>query len=228
MIYFDEPSKKRLMKVLSCLNAGRDTCSFGHAESLFRLEQQIPDDPFRTMATLSAHPSGQLNFFPRSAPPNFENSSLRARKISIQELNEAGILLENDPGQHRRLCSRPAAHAHAQGRFPPPADFRELSELAHGPGSLLDARLWSSSEARLSPKSFSPPLNPSTRCSDLYRGITATRHQRASNPHSPNWLNAPDPRASRSPLHSRADWTPKEKARILEALRGAETVYRLP
>jgi len=100
----------------------------------------------------------------------------------LQELNEAGILLENDPGNTDALA-RVRRAMHTLKGDSAACGFRELSELAHGLEDLLTPALVIERGEAVA-KSFSPPLTPSTRCSDLIAGIYSTRHQRASDPHS--------------------------------------------
>jgi len=96
----------------------------------------------------------------------------------LQELNEAGILLENDPGNTGALA-RVRRAMHTLKGDSAACGFRELGELAHGLEDLLTPALVIERGEAVA-ESFSPPRTPSTRCSDRTAEFTAARHQRAS------------------------------------------------
>ncbi|HYR85801.1 MAG TPA: Hpt domain-containing protein, partial [Terriglobia bacterium] len=166
-----------------------------------------------------------MNFFSEERAAELRELFFESAQDLLQELNEAGILLENDPGNTDALA-RVRRAMHTLKGDSAACGFRELSELAHGLEDLLTPALViergeAVAEIVLSAADTFHAMLGS------YRGNLQPPDISELRTHIRKLAERPGSASEPQPVHSRADWTPKESARILEALRGDETVYQI-
>ncbi len=143
----------------------------------------------------------------------------------LQELNEAGILLEGDPRNSDALA-RVRRAMHTLKGDSAACGFKQLSELAHDLEDLLtpalvDERGETVAEIVLSAAdTFHAMLG-------AYRGNLQPPDITELRAYVHKLTKCPESVSEPQPVQPRPAWTPKEKTRILEALRGKEQVYEL-
>jgi two-component system, chemotaxis family, sensor kinase CheA len=166
-----------------------------------------------------------LTFFSDERAVELRELFFESAQDLLQELNEAGILLEGDPRNSDALA-RVRRAMHTLKGDSAACGFKQLSELSHDLEDLLTPALVAErgeavAEIVLSAAdSFHAMLG-------AYRGnlqppdITELRAYVRKLAQHPESVSAPQP------VHSRPAWTAKEKSRIQEAVRGNESVYEL-
>jgi len=166
-----------------------------------------------------------LNFFSDERAAELRELFFESAQDLLQELNEAGILLESD-SRNSDALARVRRAMHTLKGDSAACGFKQLSELAHDLEDLLTPALVvergeAVAEIVLSAAdSFHAMLGS-------YRGNLQPPDITELRAHIRKLAERPESVSDPQPVHSRAEWTPKEKARILEALRGHETVYQI-
>jgi two-component system chemotaxis sensor kinase CheA len=166
-----------------------------------------------------------LKFFSDERAAELRDLFFESAQELLQELNEAGILLESDSGNSDALA-RVRRAMHTLKGDSAACGFRELSELAHGLEDLLTPALViergeAVGEIVLSAAdSFHAMLGS-------YRGNLQPPDMSELRAHIRKLAERPESVSEPQPAHSREEWTPKEKARVLEALHGNEAVYQI-
>jgi len=166
-----------------------------------------------------------LNFFSDERAAELRELFFESAQELLQELNEAGILLESDSGNSDALA-RVRRAMHTLKGDSAACGFRQLSELAHDLEDLLTPALVvergeAVAEIVLSAAdSFHAMLGS-------YRGNLQPPDISELRAHIRKLAESPESVSEPQPVHTRPEWTPKEKTRILEALRGNEPVYQL-
>jgi two-component system, chemotaxis family, sensor kinase CheA len=166
-----------------------------------------------------------VNFFSEERASELRELFFESAQDLLQELNEAGILLESDPANSDALA-RVRRAMHTLKGDAAACGFRQISELAHDLEDLLTPALVTKrgeavAEIVLSAADSFHAMLGAHRGKLQPPDITALRahiHSLAENPKS-----APGAQVSHGPQ----EWTQKEKQRILDALRGDERVYQL-
>ena len=166
-----------------------------------------------------------MNFFSDERAAELLELFFESAQELLQELNEAGILLENDSGNSDALA-RVRRAMHTLKGDSAACGFRQLSELAHELEDLLTPALViergeTVAEIVLSAAdSFHAMLGS-------YRGNLQPPDITELKAHIRKLVEDPRSGAPAQPVLSRPEWTPKEKTRILDALRVNETVYEI-
>jgi two-component system chemotaxis sensor kinase CheA len=166
-----------------------------------------------------------LNFFSEERAAELRELFFESAQDLLQELNEAGILLESNSSNSDALA-RVRRAMHTLKGDSAACGFKQLSELAHDLEDLLTPALVvergeAVAEIVLSAAdSFHAMLGS-------YRGNLQPPDITELRAHIRKLAVRPESVSDPQPVHPRAEWSPKEKARILEALRGNETVYQI-
>jgi two-component system chemotaxis sensor kinase CheA len=166
-----------------------------------------------------------LNFFSDERAAELRELFFESAQDLLQELNEAGILLENDSGNSDALA-RVRRAMHTLKGDSAACGFRQLSELAHELEDLLTPALVvergeAVAEIVLSAAdSFHAMLGS-------YRGNLQPPDITELKAHIRKLVENPHADSDTQPVQSQPLWTAKEKTRILEALRANETVYQM-
>jgi len=166
-----------------------------------------------------------LNFFSDERAAELRELFFESAEDLLQELNEAGILLEIDSGNSDALA-RVRRTMHTLKGDSSACGFRQLSELAHELEDLLTPALVAQrgeavAEIVLSAAdSFHAMLGS-------YRGNLQPPDITELKAHIRKLVEHPESISAAQPVHVRLAWTPKEKNRIREALRANETVFRI-
>ena len=166
-----------------------------------------------------------MNFFSEERAAELRELFFESAQDLLQELNEAGILLESDSGNSDALA-RVRRAMHTLKGDSAACGFRQLSELAHDLEDLLTPALVvergeAVAEIVLSAAdSFHAMLGS-------YRGNLQPPDITELKAHIRKLAEHPESVSVPQPVHSRAEWAPKEKARILDALRAREIVYQI-
>jgi two-component system chemotaxis sensor kinase CheA len=166
-----------------------------------------------------------LNFFSDERAAELRELFFESAQDLLQELNEAGILLESDSSNSDALA-RVRRAMHTLKGDSAACGFKQLSELAHDLEDLLTPALViergeAVAEIVLSAAdSFHAMLGS-------YRGNLQPPDITELRTHIRKLAERPQSVSDPQPVHPRAEWSPKEKARILEASRGNETVYQI-
>jgi two-component system chemotaxis sensor kinase CheA len=166
-----------------------------------------------------------LNFFSEERAAELRELFFESAQELLQELNEAGILLESDSGNSDALA-RVRRAMHTLKGDSAACGFRQLSELAHDLEDLLTPALVvergeAVAEIVLSAAdSFHAMLGS-------YRGNLQPPDISELRAHIRKLAESPESPSEPQPVHIRPEWTHKEKTRILEALRGNEPVYQV-
>jgi two-component system chemotaxis sensor kinase CheA len=166
-----------------------------------------------------------VNFFSEERAAELRELFFESAQDQLQELNEAGILLETDPADSEALA-RVRRAMHTLKGDAAACGFRQLSELAHDIEDVLTPTLVTErgdvvAEIVLSAADSFHAMLGAHRGNLQPPDITELRtHIRslAENPKSPS---------GPQPTHSLHDWTKEDKQRILEALREKTPVYHL-
>jgi len=166
-----------------------------------------------------------LNFFSDERAAELRELFFESAQDLLQELNEAGILLENNWSNSDALA-RVRRAMHTLKGDSAACGFRQLSELAHELEDLLTPALVAErgeavAEIVLSAAdSFHAMLGS-------YRGNLQPPDITELKAHIRKLVEQPGSSPAPQPVHSRPAWTPQEKNCIADALRGNETVYQL-
>ena len=166
-----------------------------------------------------------MNFFSEERAAELRELFFESAQDLLQELNEAGILLESDSGDAEALA-RVRRAMHTLKGDSAACGFRQLSELAHDLEDLLTPALVTErgeavAEIVLSATDSFHAMLGAHRGNLQPPDITALRaHIRslAENPQSAN---------GSQPFPQRREWSREEAQQILDALRGRESVYQL-
>jgi len=166
-----------------------------------------------------------LNFFSDERAAELRELFFESAQDLLQELNEAGILLETDPGDSDALA-RVRRAMHTLKGDAAACGFRQLSELAHDIEDLLTPQLVTErgevvAEIVLSAADSFHAMLGAHRGNLQPPDITELRAHIRSLAQSPKSASEPQPKQSRH------QWTGKDKQRISEALREKIPVYQL-
>ena len=166
-----------------------------------------------------------MNFFSDERAAELRELFFESAQDLLQELNEAGILLEIDSSNSGALA-RVRRAMHTLKGDSAACGFRQLSELAHELEDLLTPALVAErgeavAEIVLSAAdSFHAMLGS-------YRGNLQPPDITELKAHIRKLVEHPESSPTAQPVHSRPSWTTKEKNRIADALRANETVYQI-
>jgi two-component system chemotaxis sensor kinase CheA len=166
-----------------------------------------------------------VNFFPDERAAELRELFFESSQDQLQELNEAGILLETDPADSESLA-RVRRAMHTLKGDAAACGYRQLSELAHDIEDLLTPALVIErgevvAEIVLSAAdSFHAMLG-------AHRGNLQPPDITELRAHIRSLAESPKSAAVSAPMSSRHEWTGKDKQRILEALRDKTPVYHL-
>ena len=166
-----------------------------------------------------------MNFFSDERAAELRELFFESAQDLLQELNEAGILLETDPADSDALA-RVRRAMHTLKGDAAACGFRQLSELAHDIEDLLTPQLVTErgevvAEIVLSAADSFHAMLGAHRGNLQPPDITELRAHIRSLAQSPKSASEPQPKQSRH------QWTGKDKQRISEALREKIPVYQL-
>jgi two-component system, chemotaxis family, sensor kinase CheA len=167
-----------------------------------------------------------LNFFSDERAAELRELFFESAQDLLQELNEAGILLESNPSDPDAL-TRVRRAMHTLKGDSAACGFRPLSELAHDLEDLLTPALVvergeAVAEIVLSAADSFHAMLGSYRGNLQPPDITELRAHIRKLAEHPGTVSEPKPAR-----HSGPRWTSKDKARIVEALRGNDPVYQV-
>jgi len=166
-----------------------------------------------------------VNFFSDERAAELRDLFFESSQDQLQELNEAGILLETDPADSDALA-RVRRAMHTLKGDAAACGYRQLSELAHDIEDLLTPTLVIErgevvAEIVLSAAdSFHAMLG-------AHRGNLQPPDITELRAHIRSLAENPKSAAGSQPLRSRHEWTGKDRQRIREALRDNTPVYHL-
>jgi two-component system, chemotaxis family, sensor kinase CheA len=166
-----------------------------------------------------------VNFFSDERAAELRDLFFESAQDLLQELNEAGILLETDPADSDALA-RVRRAMHTLKGDAAACGFRQLSELAHDLEDLLTPTLVIErgevvAEIVLSAAdSFHAMLG-------AHRGNLQSPDITELRAHIRSLVENPKSASGSQSLRSRHEWTSQDKQRILEALRDQKPVYQL-
>jgi two-component system chemotaxis sensor kinase CheA len=166
-----------------------------------------------------------VNFFSDERAAELRELFFESAQDLLQELNEAGILLETNPDDSDALA-RVRRAMHTLKGDAAACGFRQLSELAHDIEDLLTPALVTErgevvAEIVLSAAdSFHAMLG-------AHRGNLQPPDITELRAHIRSLAQSPKSVSEHQPQHSRHQWTGKDKQRISEALREKTPVYQL-
>ena len=166
-----------------------------------------------------------MNFFSEERASELRELFFESAQDLLQELNEAGILLESDSGNAEALA-RVRRAIHTLKGDSAACGFRQLSELAHDLEDLLTPALVTERGEAVAQivlsaaDSFHAMLG-------AHRGNLQPPDITALRAHIRSLAENPESAPGSQPLPQRREWSKEEKQRILDALRGKEAVYQL-
>jgi len=166
-----------------------------------------------------------VNFFSDERAAELRELFFESSQDILQELNEAGILLETDPADAEALA-RVRRAVHTLKGDAAATGFRQLSELAHEIEDLLTPALVVErgevvAEIVLSAAdSFHAMLG-------AYRGNLQPPDITELRAHIRSLAESPKSATVSQPSEHRHAWAPKDQQKILQALRGEMPVYHL-
>jgi two-component system chemotaxis sensor kinase CheA len=166
-----------------------------------------------------------VNFFSDERAAELRDLFFESAQDLLQELNEAGILLETDPADSDALA-RVRRAMHTLKGDAAACGFRQLSELAHDLEDLLTPTLVIErgdvvAEIVLSAAdSFHAMLG-------AHRGNLQSPDITELRAHIRSLVENPKSASGSQPSRSRHEWTSQDKQRILEALRDKKPIYQL-
>jgi two-component system, chemotaxis family, sensor kinase CheA len=166
-----------------------------------------------------------VSFFSDERAAELREFFFESSQDLLQELNEAGILLESNPADADALA-RVRRAMHTLKGDSAACGFKPLSELAHDLEDLLTPELviergTAVAEIVLAAAdSFHAMLGS-------YRGNLQPPDITELRAHIRKLVKRPDPLAVHQLARSGPQWNQSEKARILEALRGNEPAYQV-
>jgi two-component system chemotaxis sensor kinase CheA len=166
-----------------------------------------------------------VNFFSDERAAELRDLFFESAQDLLQELNEAGILLETNPADSDALA-RVRRAMHTLKGDAAACGFRQLSELAHDLEDLLTPALVIErgevvAEIVLSAAdSFHAMLG-------AHRGNLQPPDITELRAHIRSLVENPKSVSGARPSRSRHEWTSQDKQRILEALRDKKPVYQL-
>ncbi len=166
-----------------------------------------------------------MNFFSDDRAAELLEIFFESAQDILQELNEAGILLETDPADSNALA-RVRRAMHTLKGDAAVCGFRQLSELAHDIEGLLTPALVIErgevvAEIVLSAAdSFHAMLG-------AHRGNLQPPDITELRAHIRSLAESPKAASKSQPSHSQHEWTSKDRLRITDALRGDTPIYQL-
>jgi two-component system chemotaxis sensor kinase CheA len=165
-----------------------------------------------------------------SFPSDEQASELRdlffesAQEI-LQGMNEAGLALEERPGDVEQLRHVRRA-VHTLKGDSAACGYRELSELAHDLEDVLTPEL-AQQNAGLIAEVILTAADTFHEMLAAYRSDLQPPAGGALREHIRRLLNKPAAQAQNAPLESKFEWTEYERLMIVEALRRGENVYNI-
>jgi two-component system, chemotaxis family, sensor kinase CheA len=165
-----------------------------------------------------------------SFPPDEQASELRdlffesAQEI-LQGMNEAGLALEDRPGDLEQLRAVRRA-VHTLKGDSAACGYRELSELAHDLEDVLTPEL-AQQNAGLIPEVILTAADTFHEMLAAYRSRLQPPAGGALREHIQRLLNKPAAQAQSAPAETKFEWTEYERLMIVEALRRVENVYNI-
>ncbi len=166
-----------------------------------------------------------MSFFSDERAAELRELFFESAQDLLQELNEAGILLESNPSDSDALA-RVRRAMHTLKGDSAACGFKPLSELAHDLEDLLTPELVVERGAAVAEivlaaaDSFHAMLGS-------YRGNLQPPDITELRAHIRKLVKRPDAVAEQEPSRSGPHWNQSEKARILEAVRGNERAYQI-
>jgi two-component system chemotaxis sensor kinase CheA len=166
-----------------------------------------------------------VSFFSDERTAELREFFFESAQDLLQELNEAGILLESNPSDSDALA-RVRRAMHTLKGDSAACGFKPLSELAHDLEDLLTPELVIERGAAVAEivlaaaDSFHAMLGS-------YRGNLQPPDITELRTHIRKLVKRPDPLTEQQPSRSGPQWSQSEKTRILEALRGNESAYQV-
>jgi two-component system chemotaxis sensor kinase CheA len=167
-----------------------------------------------------------VNFFSDERAAELRELFFESAQDLLQELNEAGILLETDPADSEALA-RVRRAMHTLKGDSAACGFRQLSELAHDLEDLLTPQLVTErgevvAEIVLSAADSFHAMLEAHRGNLQPPDITELRAHIKALAEAPKSTSGPQPSSN-----ARHEWSNKDKGRILDAMRGETPVYQL-
>jgi two-component system, chemotaxis family, sensor kinase CheA len=165
-----------------------------------------------------------------SFPSDEQASELRdlffesAQEI-LQGMNEAGLALEERPGDVERLRQVRRA-VHTLKGDSAACGYRELSELAHDLEDVLTPEL-AKQNAGLIPQVILTAADTFHEMLAAYRNNLQPPAGGALKEHISRLLNKPAAQQQNAPAETKFEWTEYERLMIVEALRRGENVYNI-
>jgi two-component system, chemotaxis family, sensor kinase CheA len=168
-----------------------------------------------------------VNFFSDERAAELRELFFESAQDLLQELNEAGILLETDPADSGALA-RVRRAMHTLKGDSAACGFRQLSELAHDLEDLLTPQLVNErgevvAEIVLSAADSFHAMLEAHRGNLQPPDITELRAHIRTLAESPKSSGGGTPGTS----NARHEWANKDRARIIDALRGNTPVFQL-
>ncbi len=165
-----------------------------------------------------------------SFPSDEQASELRdlffesAQEI-LQGMNEAGLALEERPGNIEQLRQVRRA-VHTLKGDSAACGYRELSELAHGLEDVLTPEL-AKQNAGLIPEVILTAADTFHEMLTAYRNNLEPPAGGALKEYISRLLNKPAAQEKNAPVQTKFEWTEYERLMIVEALRRGENVYNI-
>jgi len=166
-----------------------------------------------------------VSFFSDERAAELREFFFESAQDLLQELNEAGILLESNPSDSDALA-RVRRAMHTLKGDSAACGFKPLSELAHDLEDLLTPELVVERGAAVAEIVLSAADSFHAMLGS-YRGNLQPPDITELRAHIRKLVKRPEPAAEQQPTRSGPQWNPSEKARILEALRGDERAYQI-
>jgi two-component system chemotaxis sensor kinase CheA len=166
-----------------------------------------------------------VSFFSEEQAAELRELFFESSQEILQELNDAGLLLEQYPADSSALA-RVRRAMHTLKGDSAACGFGELSELAHELEDLLTPELVAERGAVIaeivlaSADSFHAMLGS-------YRGNMAPPDISELRTHIRKLVQRPEPSPSLEPLRSATELTPEDRSKILDALRRGDSVYQV-
>jgi len=166
-----------------------------------------------------------VSFFSEEQAAELRELFFESSQEILQELNEAGLLLEQYPNDSSALA-RVRRAMHTLKGDSAACGFSELSELAHELEDLLTPELVAERGAVIaeivlaSADSFHAMLGS-------YRGHMAPPYISELRAHIRKLVQRPESAPALQPLQPGTEWTPEDRSQILDVLRRGDSVYHL-
>jgi two-component system, chemotaxis family, sensor kinase CheA len=166
-----------------------------------------------------------VNFFSEERASELRELFFESAQDLLQELNEAGILLESDPADADALA-RVRRAMHTLKGDSAACGFRQLSEIAHDLEDLLTPALVADRGEAVAEIVLSAADSFHAMLA-AYRGKLQPPDITALRAHIRTLAESPKSAHGAPVSQDHHEWTQSEKQRILDALRAGETVYQL-